>query len=164
MSREERTIEVETLGESGFHLKTGGCGEWAGHKHGSWKGSLHVDGEYIADCSDDENLPKLGTIPRYAHSRPRGDAVGYGIAKASSAAYGPSRPDRSIRSQGLLHMTELSDNLTAWLTQVPADDLRIEGLDRVEFGHSAEMMVLTIQVGADSRDVVLRLRSTAGAA
>jgi hypothetical protein len=41
-------------------------------------------------------------------------------------------------------MNESHDKLTAWLrTQLPADDVRIEGLDRVEFGHSAEMMGLT---------------------
>ena len=40
----------------------------------------------------------------------------------------------------------MHEQLTAWLrSQVPeADDVRIEGLDRVEFGHSAEMLVLTI--------------------
>jgi aminoglycoside phosphotransferase (APT) family kinase protein len=56
-------------------------------------------------------------------------------------------------------MSEMPEKLTDWLrTQLPEGDLRIEGLDRVEFGHSAEMMVLTIVTGADSRDVVLRLR------
>jgi aminoglycoside phosphotransferase (APT) family kinase protein len=51
------------------------------------------------------------------------------------------------------------DRLTAWLrAQLGTDDLGIEGLDRVEFGHSAEMMVLTIVTADDSRDVVLRLR------
>jgi aminoglycoside phosphotransferase (APT) family kinase protein len=64
-------------------------------------------------------------------------------------------------------MNDISQQLTAWLrTQLPdADDLRIEGLDRVEFGHSAEMMVLTIvtrrgEVAGteERRDVVLRLR------
>ena len=56
-------------------------------------------------------------------------------------------------------MTDMPGKLTAWLrTQLPGDDLRIEGLDRVEFGHSAEMMVLTIVTGADRRDVVVRLR------
>lgn len=56
------------------------------------------------------------------------------------------------------------DRLADWLrTQVPdADEVRIEGLDRVEFGHSAEMMVLTVVTvrGGDEerRDVVLRLR------
>ena len=56
-------------------------------------------------------------------------------------------------------MTDMPGKLTAWLgTQLSADDLRIEGLDRVEFGHSAEMMVLTIVTGANRRDVVVRLR------
>jgi aminoglycoside phosphotransferase (APT) family kinase protein len=59
---------------------------------------------------------------------------------------------------------EVRDRLTGWLrTQLPdADGLRVEGLDRVEFGHSAEMMVLTIASGhggdEDRRDVVVRLR------
>jgi aminoglycoside phosphotransferase (APT) family kinase protein len=56
-------------------------------------------------------------------------------------------------------MSEPRDTLTAWLrTQLSDDDLRIEGLDRVEFGHSAEMMVLTVVTSTDRRDVVLRLR------
>ena len=56
-------------------------------------------------------------------------------------------------------MTEPHDELTAWLrTQLPDDDLRIEGLDRVEFGHSAEMLIFTVVTGAGRRDVVLRLR------
>jgi aminoglycoside phosphotransferase (APT) family kinase protein len=54
----------------------------------------------------------------------------------------------------------MREELTAWLrAQIPdADGVRIEGLDRVEFGHSAEMMVLTIVTAGGDRDVVLRLR------
>jgi aminoglycoside phosphotransferase (APT) family kinase protein len=54
--------------------------------------------------------------------------------------------------------------LTAWLrTQLPdAAEVRVEGLDRVNFGHSAEMMVLTIVTrhgdNETRQDVVLRLR------
>jgi hypothetical protein len=81
-SGEQRVIEVETLGDSGFFLKTGGYGAWAGHKHGSWQGALHVDGEYIADCHSDENLAKLGQF-RDTPIRVRdGDAVGYGIMES----------------------------------------------------------------------------------
>jgi len=53
------------------------------------------------------------------------------------------------------------ERLTDWLcAQLPdADDVRVEGLDRVNFGHSAEMMMFTLVTGAGSRqDVVLRLR------
>jgi aminoglycoside phosphotransferase (APT) family kinase protein len=59
---------------------------------------------------------------------------------------------------------DLESRLAGWLrTQLPdAERVKIEGLDRVEFGHSAEMMVLTIvsSVGGteERRDVVLRLR------
>ena len=54
--------------------------------------------------------------------------------------------------------------LTDWVrTQVPdAADVRLEGIDRVSFGHSAEMMTLSVvtrRAGRhDRRDVVLRLR------
>lgn len=54
--------------------------------------------------------------------------------------------------------------LSDWLrTQEPdADDVRLEGIDRVSFGHSAEMMtcsVVTRRAGRDDRrDVVVRLR------
>jgi aminoglycoside phosphotransferase (APT) family kinase protein len=53
----------------------------------------------------------------------------------------------------------VSEALTDWLReQLPGDDLRIEGLDRVEFGHSAEMLAFTVVAGTERRDVVLRLR------
>jgi aminoglycoside phosphotransferase (APT) family kinase protein len=61
-------------------------------------------------------------------------------------------------------MSDIAQQLTEWLrTQLPdADELWIEGLDRVEFGHSAEMMVLTVVTRHGNeqqrRDVVLRLR------
>src|ERR1700756_2602516 len=60
--------------------------------------------------------------------------------------------------------TDIEARLATWLrTQLPdADDVRVEGLDRVSFGHSAEMMMLSIVTGHgdrdDRRDVVLRLR------
>ena len=81
-SGEERVVEIEALGKSGFFLKTAGYGDWAGHKHGSWKGKLHVDGEYVADCHSDENLRLLGQF-RDTPIRVRdGDAVGYGIMES----------------------------------------------------------------------------------
>ncbi|ORW30123.1 acyl-CoA dehydrogenase [Mycobacterium paraense] len=58
----------------------------------------------------------------------------------------------------------MSQRLAAWLhTQQPdADDVRVEGLDRVNFGHSAEMLMLTIVTRRgdrdDRQDAVLRLR------
>ncbi|WP_326547207.1 phosphotransferase family protein [Mycolicibacterium sp. ND9-15] len=59
---------------------------------------------------------------------------------------------------------DVRGRLTGWLAgRVPdAADLRVEGLDRVEFGHSAEMLTLTIVTGTGPgeirSDVVVRLR------
>jgi aminoglycoside phosphotransferase (APT) family kinase protein len=58
----------------------------------------------------------------------------------------------------------LQQALSGWLRiQVPdAEDVRIEGIEAVSFGHSAEMMTLSVVTGHDGRDnrqdVVLRLR------
>lgn len=59
---------------------------------------------------------------------------------------------------------DFEERLTAWLrTQLhDADDVRVEGLDRVTLGHSAEMMMLSVVARhgdeESSQDVVLRLR------
>lgn len=79
---EERVIEVEALGESGFCLKTAGYGSWAGHKHGSWRGPFEFDGEYIADCSDGEHLRLLGQFRDTPVRVREGDATGYGILES----------------------------------------------------------------------------------
>lgn len=62
--------------------------------------------------------------------------------------------------------TDLDARLTDWLrTRLPdADDVHVEGLDRITAGHSAELLVLTIvsvRGGDETRqDVVIRLRPT----
>jgi aminoglycoside phosphotransferase (APT) family kinase protein len=50
--------------------------------------------------------------------------------------------------------------LTAWLRgQLPdAGDVGVDGLDRITFGHSAEMLSCTVVADDNRRDVVLRLR------
>ncbi len=59
---------------------------------------------------------------------------------------------------------EIGPRLTEWLrTKLPdANEVWVEGLDRVTFGHSAEMMVLTVVARhgntEERQDVVLRLR------
>lgn len=81
-SGEKRVIEVEALGESGFFLKTAGYGAWKGRVHGSWQGPLHVDGEHIADCWDDEHLRSLGQFRDTPIRVREGNAVGYGILES----------------------------------------------------------------------------------
>jgi hypothetical protein len=81
-SGEARVIEVETLGDSGFFLKTAGYGSWKGHIHGAWMGKLHLDGEHIADCWDEEHLGLLGQFRDTPIQVREGDAVGYGIMES----------------------------------------------------------------------------------
>ena len=81
-SGDERVIEVRALGESGFFLRPAGYGQWKGHVHGAWQGELHVDGEYIPDCWDDENLRALGQFRDTPIRVREGDAVGYGIMES----------------------------------------------------------------------------------
>ncbi len=85
----ERVIEVEKLGDCGFFLKTAGYGDWAGHKHGSWRGPLHLDGEFIKDCWDDEHLPQLGQLRDTPVRVREGDAVGYGIMESMISGVWP---------------------------------------------------------------------------
>ncbi|BDE16455.1 MULTISPECIES: phosphotransferase family protein [Mycobacterium] len=56
--------------------------------------------------------------------------------------------------------TDVTERLTGWLrTRLPdARQVRVEGLDRVDFGHSAEMMLLTIAADDTRIAAVLRLR------
>lgn len=57
---------------------------------------------------------------------------------------------------------DVTDRLTAWLRDRVGADIRVEGLESVEFGHSAELLAFTVitpRNGSEScRDVVLRMR------
>ena len=86
---EERIIEVEALGNSGFFLKTAGYGSWKGHIHGSWMGPLHLDGEHITDCWDEEHLALLGQLRDTPIRVREGDAVGYGIMESMISGVWP---------------------------------------------------------------------------
>jgi hypothetical protein len=94
-SGEERTIEVEAPGESGFFLKTVGYGDWKGHKHGRWMGPLHLD--------DDEHLNLLGQFRDTPIRVREGNAVGYGIMESIVTGEWPefgltAESDRNVRN------------------------------------------------------------------
>jgi hypothetical protein len=57
-----RTLEIETVSDTGFHLGAGLYFGFDGHHHGEWRGNLHVDGERIADCSDPATARRLHQI------------------------------------------------------------------------------------------------------
>jgi hypothetical protein len=57
-----RTVTVEALGETGFHLGLGLYFGLDGHHHGEWRGALHVEGEHVADCADPATARRLHQI------------------------------------------------------------------------------------------------------
>jgi hypothetical protein len=75
-----RELEVEVLGDTGFHLGAGLYFGWNGHHHGEWRGALNVEGERIEDCTTAENARLLHQIRDTAVriTDPVGGGVGYG--------------------------------------------------------------------------------------
>jgi hypothetical protein len=75
-----RTIEVEVVSDTGFHLGTGLYFGFDGHHHGEWRGHLHLDGERIPDCSTPDAAPRVhqirDTVVRLTD--PAGGGVGWG--------------------------------------------------------------------------------------
>ena len=57
-----RTIQVEVVSDTGFHLGTGNYFGFDGHHHGEWRGQLHVDGERIDDCSNPATARRVHQI------------------------------------------------------------------------------------------------------
>ena len=75
-----RTLAVEVMDDTGFHLGGGLYFGFDGHHHGEWRGALHVDGDRIDDCTTLENARRLhqirDTVVRI--SDPAGGGVGWG--------------------------------------------------------------------------------------
>ena len=100
-SGEERMIEVEVAGR----LRLLPPRPWAtatgtAHKHGAWMGPLHLDGEHIADCWDEEHLGLLGQFRDTPIRCGRAMRSATGSWRASSPATGPSSgspPTRTVR-------------------------------------------------------------------
>ena len=59
----ERLLTFEKLSETGFYLGSGHYHGGDGHHHGSWRGQLHVDGDYVENAA----LPEV--IERYHQFR-----------------------------------------------------------------------------------------------
>ena len=74
-----RTIEVEPVSDTGFHLGTGLYFGFKGHRHGMWLGREHVDGERYDDVSDYYIAREVHQLRDCVIRVSEGDATGYGI-------------------------------------------------------------------------------------
>jgi hypothetical protein len=94
-----RTLEIEAVSDTGFHLGTGLYFGFDGHYHGEWRGDLHVDGERITDCSEASTARRVhqirDTVVRVVD--PVGGGEGYGncqpMVTGGSAALGLDAAD-----------------------------------------------------------------------
>lgn len=76
---ETRTIEVEAVSDTGFHL---GPANYFGHKgkaHGIWLGDDFQDGEHYADMTEPETLREVHQLRDCVIRTREGDAEGWGI-------------------------------------------------------------------------------------
>lgn len=57
-----RTVTVEAIGDTGFHLGLGLYFGLDGHHHGEFRGPAHLDGEHVRDCTDPETARRIHQI------------------------------------------------------------------------------------------------------
>lgn len=77
---ENRTVEIEVLGQSGVHLGPALYLGFDGKKHGSWYGEEPViEGEKFDDTLDVETLKRIHQLRDCPIRVTEGDATGYGI-------------------------------------------------------------------------------------
>jgi len=92
-----RTIEIEPLGDTGFHLGTGLYFGFKGPRHGIDLGADHSDGERYDDVSSAEVVREVHQLRDVAIRTREGDAEGNGIFESmvigEHANYGLSRKD-----------------------------------------------------------------------
>jgi hypothetical protein len=73
-----RTVEIEPLSDTGFHLGGALYFGYKGRRHGQWKGSPYLEGERYADTSTREAVEEIHQLRDCAIRIREGDAVGYG--------------------------------------------------------------------------------------
>jgi hypothetical protein len=57
-----RTVTVEAAGDTGIHLGLGLYFGLDGHHHGEWRGDLHIEGDYVGDCTDPATARRIHQI------------------------------------------------------------------------------------------------------
>lgn len=74
-----RTIEVEPMSDTGFHLGPANYFGFKGNHHGSYKGEEHLEGERYDDTSHAETVREVHQLRDCVIRVREGDAAGHGI-------------------------------------------------------------------------------------
>ena len=85
----ERPFLIDVLSETGVHLGAGLYFGFDGHHHGSFRGELHIEGEYFADCREPENARRLHQIRDTAIRITDPVGGGTGVGNCQTIAAGP---------------------------------------------------------------------------
>ncbi|HEY9417950.1 MAG TPA: hypothetical protein VIQ30_24585 [Pseudonocardia sp.] len=92
---ETRTLEIEPVSDTGFHLGTALYFGFKGRRHGQWQGEPYLDGERYADMSDPDTVREAHQLRDCVIRVREGDAVGYGTFESmvigEHARYGLTR-------------------------------------------------------------------------
>lgn len=96
-SDERHVLEIEPMGDTGFHLGAGLYMDFRGNHHGSWRGNFHLDGEYIEDCTDPKTLLELHQLRDCIVRVREGDSVGWGLVETILTG---AWPDAGLTAEG----------------------------------------------------------------
>ena len=83
------TVEVEAVGDSGFYLGPALYLGFDGKKHGMWRGKLAVEGERIANTTDDATLRRIHQLRDTIMRAREGEASGFGIFESVATGAWP---------------------------------------------------------------------------
>jgi hypothetical protein len=83
------TVEVEAVGDSGFYLGTALYLGFDGKKHGMWRGKLAVEGERVANTTDDATLRRIHQLRDTIMHVREGEASGFGIFESVATGAWP---------------------------------------------------------------------------
>jgi hypothetical protein len=88
-----RKVVLEVVGETGFHLGLGHYLGLDGHHHGQWRGPLTVEGEHIADATEQGVVQRIHQLRDCIVRATDGDAAGIGVHET---LIGGGWPDRGL--------------------------------------------------------------------
>lgn len=92
-----RKVVLEVVGETGFHLGLGHYLGLDGHHHGQWRGPLNVDGEHIADATNQDVVRRIHQLRDCIVRATDGDASGIGVHET---LIGGAWPERGLALDG----------------------------------------------------------------